>query len=123
MLVDAQHVVDLALVGDAALPPGVAVMLHKIPVKEGVAPELAAGGEPVGRTARHLGGQQVFVQLELLGVGPYVHAVAGDVDGQIPDDGHPPGVGVLPEGEPLAEEEVLNRLPEVDVSVGEATYQ
>ena len=111
-VIDPQHIVDLTLIGDAAHPPGKVVSLHVVPVKEGVAPQLAVGGEAVGGTARHLGGPPVLVQLELLRVGPHVHAVGGDIDGQVPDDPDAFPIGVFLECLPLAEKEVLHPTPE-----------
>ena len=49
----------------------------------------------------------VLVQLEFLRGAPDVGGVRGGVDGQVPDEGDPVGVGEVPEGGPLAEEEVL----------------
>ena len=111
-MVDAQRVVDGELEGDAAQPPLVAVLLHPLPVKEGVAPQLAVLGKAVGGTAGHLGGDAVPVQLELVRVGPHVGAVAGHVDGKVADDAHALAVGVGLEGAPLPEEQELHRLPE-----------
>ena len=116
-MVDAQHVVEAELKGDAAEPPAVAVGLHGLPVEQGVAPPLAVGGEAVGRTARHAGGAEGLVHLELGRVGPHVGAVLGHVDGKIPDDGDPllrrPGL----QGLPLAEEQELDALPEPQLPV------
>jgi hypothetical protein len=94
-MVDAQYVINSALVVDAPYPPPEAVGLHEIPVKEGVAPELAVRGEAVGGTACHLDGLARPVQLELFRLGPYVHTVPRDVDGQVANEAHtaPAGVG------------------------------
>ncbi len=114
-VVDAQGVVQLELEGDAPQPPGVAVLLHFFPVEKGVAPKLAVGGEAVGGTSGHLGGQALPVQLELVRVGPHVGAVSRDVDRQIADDGDAQGIDVLLPGVPLVKKEVLHRLPEGDL--------
>ena len=112
-VVDPQHIIEALLPADALDPPGVAVGLHPLPVEEGVAPQLAVGGEAVRRDAGHLHGPHVPVQLELSGPGPHVGGVAGDIDGQVPDKADAQAVGVVLQGGPLAEEEVLDPLPEV----------
>ena len=86
-VVDAKCIADLELPGDPLEPPGVAVLLHPLPVKKGVAPQLTIGREAVGGTAGHLGGPAVFVQLKLVWIGPHVCAVQSHIDGQIADDG------------------------------------
>ena len=111
-VVQAQDVIDPELEGQPAQPPGVALLFHPRPVKQGVAPQLPVGGEAVGGTAGHLGGPPLFVQLELLRTGPHVGAVPRRVDGQVSDDGDPPPVGPLLQGPPLGEEQVLHPLPE-----------
>ena len=93
-------------------PPAVAGLFHLIPAEEGVAPELAVGGEGVRRAAGHLGGPEGLVHLEEAGVGPDVGAVLGHVDGQVAQDGDALLGGVVLEGLPLAEEEELYALPE-----------
>ncbi len=103
-MVDAQHVEHGELGLHAADPPGEAVLGHFVPAVDGVAPELAVGGEGVRRAPGHLNGHIVLVQLELAGVGPHVRAVAGDVDGHVANDGDPFFVGVLFQFSPLLEE-------------------
>ena len=115
-VVDPQGVVELELGGDAANPPAVAVGLHGLPVEKGVSPQLSIGGEAIRRTARHLRGPPAGVQLKLLGAGPDVGAVNGDVDGQVPDDGDAFFVGIFLQAPPLAEKEELYPGPEVDFS-------
>ena len=111
-VVNAQHIVDGELEGHPAHPPLVAVFHHALPVEEGVAPQLSVLGEAVGGTPGHLGGAQVLVQLELLGIGPHVGAVRGHIDGQVSDDGDALAVGVLFQRFPLGKEEELYPLPE-----------
>ena len=60
-------------------------------------------------------GQTVPVQLKLLRVGPYVHAVAGDIDGQVPDDPHAPSAGAVLQRPPLAKEKELHPFPEGNI--------
>ena len=58
----------------------------------------------------------------MLGIGPYVGAVRGHVDGQVSDDGDALAVGVLFQCFPLGEEEELYPLPEED-GIGELARQ
>ena len=67
-------------------PPAEAVGLHGVPVVQGIAPQLAVGGEIVRRHPGHLLGHQVFVQLEAAGGRPHVGGVHGHVNGQVADD-------------------------------------
>ena len=108
-VVDAQHIVHGEVRLDALDPPGVAVLLHHVPAVEGVAPQLAVGGEGVRRAAGDLGGHVLLIQLEQPGLGPHVGAVHGHIDGRVPNDLHAPLVGVLLQGAPLLEEQVLGK--------------
>ena len=114
-VVDAENVVQPGGTGDAANPPGVAVGFHGVPVVEGIAPQLAVGGEVVRRHARHLGGDVPLVQLESPGVRPHVGGVHGHVDGQVADDADALFMGVGPQVLPLAEEQVLDVGEQADV--------
>ena len=115
-MVDAQSVANLELPGDPLEPPGVAVLLHLLPVEQRVAPQLAVGGETVRWAAGHLGGPAVLVQLELFRVGPHVGAVQGHIDGQVANNGDAFLIDILLQAPPLAEKEMLHPLPEVDLS-------
>ena len=55
------------------------------------------------------------VQLELLRVGPDIGAVVGHIDGQIPDDGDAVAVGKFLQPSPLAEKQILDTFPEVNL--------
>ncbi len=112
-MVDAQNIVEPELKGKPPNPPGEPFPLHPLPVKEGVAPKLSTGGKPVRRTACHLGGQSVLVQLELLRGGPYVGAVPCGINGQIANHRDSQAVDIPLERPPLAEKEVLDPLPEI----------
>ena len=85
----------------------VALALHGRPVVQRVAPALAGAGEDVRRHAGHGGGAAVAVEQEQVRVGPHVRRVARDVDRQVADQFHAPGVGVLPQRRQLAEEQEL----------------
>ena len=111
-VVDAHHIIDAAHMADAAHPPGITGLGHSVPVKQRVAPQLAGGREAVWRAACHLGGQQVFVQLELLRAAPHIDAVQRDVNRQIADNVDLHAVGVAFQRVPLGVEQVLHHLPE-----------
>ena len=51
-MVDADNVEVLSRRAQTAHPPGEAILLHALPVVDGVAPVLAVGVEPIGRAAR-----------------------------------------------------------------------
>ena len=106
-VVDAQHIVHGEVRLDALDPPGVAVLLHHVPAVQGVAPQLAVGGEGVRRAAGDLGGHVLLIQLEQPGLGPHVGAVHGHIDGRVPNDLHGFPVGVRLEVPPLPEKPVL----------------
>ena len=89
-------------------PPAETVRLHGAPVVERIAPELAVGGEVVRRHPCHLGGSPCPVQQKLFPLAPDVGAVQGDVDGQITDQLHAPGVHIRLERRPLGVEPVLH---------------
>ena len=116
-VVDARDVVELGGRGDAVDPPLVAGGLQVLPVVEGVAPELAGGGEVVRRAAGDAHGAALLVQPEDLGIGPGVRAVHGDVDRDVAKELDAKGVDVAAELLPLLVEEVLQELVEAHVLV------
>ncbi len=75
---------------------------------------MAVGGKPVGRTTGNLCEASVRLELELLGTRPDIHTVAGNVDGQVADDGDAPLICKVLEPVPLGEKQVLHRLPKTD---------
>ncbi len=112
-VVDAHGVVQPSRGAHAPPPPGKAVPAHGVPVVQRVAPELAAGAEPVRRNPRDADGPAAFVQLKELRVRPDVGAVQRDVEGEVPDDADAARVGVGFEPPPLPEELELAELPEL----------
>ena len=66
----------------------------------------------VRRAACHLGGQQVFVELELLRAAPHIDAVQRHIDGKVADDADFLLVGVVLQRLPLTVEHKLYSLPE-----------
>ena len=74
----------------ALFPPGVAVLAHRFPMIEGVAPKLPRGAEIVGGRPGHDGGPPLCVKEEVVGMGPHVDRVRGHEEGEIADDTDPP---------------------------------
>ena len=114
VIVEGAEVIDAEDVGlcearsEAGEPPRVAGFCMRAPLVEWVAPELAGRREVIGWHARDGDGQSGGgVDLEELGRGPGVGAVARDEDRQVADDldAALPGGGA--HERPLAEEEVL----------------
>ena len=77
------------------------------PVIEGIAPELAVGGEGVGGDPGHRSQAAVLIQLKQLRVVVHLGAVGGQIEGDVPHDADVLLVGVLFQVEPLAVEGVL----------------
>ena len=113
-MVDAQSIIQAELKRDAAQPPGIALPFHPFPIEQRVAPQLTVGGKGIRRTAGHRLRAAILVQLKLLRSGPYVGTVSCHVDGQITDQCDPATVGILFQGIPLPEKEVLYTAPEFD---------
>ena len=99
----------------ALSPPDVVVFLVHGPVVDGVAPELAEGGECIRRAACLCRLVSLRIDLEEPWVGPGIHAVACDIDGDIADDLDSESVGILVEAVPLCEEEELQDLVDLDL--------
>ena len=89
-------------------PPGETVLFQRVPVVEGVAPELPRFAEIIGRHSRHFRGQKIPAQAEKGLAGPYVGAVVVHVDGKIADKLHPCLPAFRPEALHLGEENVLD---------------
>ena len=75
--------------------------------KRGLPQSCPSGEKPSGGQPATSVGMAVPVQLEFLRRAPDVGGVRGGIDGQVPDEGDPVGVGKGAQGVPLAEEEVL----------------
>ena len=114
-MVQTDSIIPLSGSSQTAQPPGEAVFFHLVPAVQGVAPELTVGGEGIGRAAGYAGGAQGSVQLEQLGAGPDLHGVVGDIDGHVADDGDAAFPGMVPEGVPLAGEDILDEALEADL--------
>ena len=91
---EAQNVVDAVGVevfghfAETLHPPGIAVLLHHVPVVGGEAPVLSVGREVVGR------GTCLSVQVEVMGLLPGFDTVAADADGDVALEHHSVGTGM-----------------------------
>ena len=87
--------------------PAIACPAQRLPVIDGVAPELSLGAEVVRRHAGHEARPALLVEQEQFRVGPDIARVGGDEEGQVADQAQAPGLGVLLEACPLAEQQEL----------------
>ena len=111
-MIYAQYIVHTEAAFNSLLPPGEAVVLHKLPIINRVAPKLTVGTVAVGRTACNDGGITVLVKQELFGCTPYVHRVVRNVYWHITDNHYAEGMRILDERLPLCVKLELNPLPE-----------
>ena len=114
-MIDPHDVVEAAHVTDSCDPPAVSVLLHLIPVKERIAPELPVRREIIRRAPGDLNRCQVLIELELIRVGPDIDAVSRYIDRNIADNLDSILVGVGLELRPLSDEEELHCLPEINI--------
>jgi hypothetical protein len=98
----------------ATNPPGIAGLLHVVPVVDRVAPELTVLAEVVRRNASYAARSALFVQLKLLGRAPDVRTVQRNIDGQIAHNLNAVTVGVGFQPCPLFKEQPLNKLVEAN---------
>ena len=94
-MVNPHNVKKLETVGNPAHPPAVVHSLVVIPAVQGIAPELACGGEPVRRTACHSHRQIVLIQLEQLRIRPGIRTVKGHIYGNVPNNLNPFFMGIV----------------------------
>ncbi len=114
-MVKAHHVVHVGGGFQPVNPPGIARIRHGLPVVNGIAPELAVGGEAVRGAARHHPGVPGLVQLEKLAVHPHVRRIQGHINGYVADDPDALAVGVGSQGPPLLPELVLDEAMILDL--------
>ena len=112
-VVDAEHIIDITEIFDAAHPPGEAISCHVAPIKQRVAPKLSGGGEAIRWTAGNFLRILVFIQLEQLRMCPDIDTVQRNVDRQVTNDLNALFVGIFLQCIPLFEEEELQHFPEV----------
>jgi len=106
-MVDAHAIVQLRHGAQAIHPEAVAMQAQIVPAVQGIAPKLAVLAEVIGRYARHALGAALTVELEELGVGPYVRGILGHIDGHVAQHHHPMLVGVAAQAHPLIAEQEL----------------
>ena len=95
-VVDARQVDELERAAKPLDPPPITVRVHRGPVVERVAPQLARLREEVRRHARDR------TRLEQVRVGAVVGAVHRDVDRHVPEEAHATLAGVRPQRLPFA---------------------
>lgn len=100
-MVDADDVEKFLIVADALHPEGKPVLLHLVPVVDGVAPPLAGGAEIVRRYPCDKGGASVLVQQKILPPGPYIYRVHTHIEGHIAHNAHTFLMGIFPHRLPL----------------------
>src|SRR4029077_8424237 len=83
--------------------PFVAAATERVPVIDGVAPELPFGAEVVGRHSRDKGRTALFVQQEKFRIGPNIAGVERHEKRQIADQADVPRTGVFLNSASLAE--------------------
>ena len=76
-MIDPQNVHDGEHRADPVRPPRISPRSHLIPSINGVAPVLARSREIVGRDAGNNGRRALLVEMEQIGMAPYVAAVMG----------------------------------------------
>src|ERR1700760_2007945 len=82
-VIEANHVEKRKRRAKAVDPPLVARGGEHIPAIDRIPPELARGAEIIRGNSRDDGGRAIGVEVEKLGVRPYVGAIVGDVDGNV----------------------------------------
>ncbi len=85
-----------------------------VPVVEGISPALTGGAEVIRRDPRHHLRLVLVIQKEELRTGPDIGAVSGDEYRQVSEEHDPPLLGISLQSTPLAVEEVLEHLLNLD---------
>ena len=114
-MVNADDVDLLTEFTEAILPPCVMLLCHGVPVVLGIAPELPARGEVVGRYTRNGARRAVLVEVKELRVRPYVRAVPRDEDGHVAQNLDSLFLCVVVQAIPLRVEDVLLEPVEFDL--------
>ena len=112
-MVEADHIEQRHVALHAPDPPRVVFRLVRCPVVHGVAPQLTGCRIVIGRYACHQLGAAVGLQLEQLGVCPYIGRVGGNVNRDVTDDLNALFVGILAQCRPLLEENILQKNTEI----------
>ena len=96
-------------------PPRIIILLHRAPTEQWIAPQLSVSGKSVRRASGHLNRIQILIQIELLGIRPYICAVPGNIDRHISDNLNSLFIGISLQFLPLLEEQILQHLIELDI--------
>ena len=88
-------------------PPLIAILLHCLPVIKGIPPVLPLRRKVVRRAPSPQRGIAVFIQLELLPIGPDIRTVHCRIDWQIPNQCDPQLPGPFFYQAPLVEKRIL----------------
>lgn len=107
-MVDADEIKKLPRRANPLHPEPEVLARQRVPVVQGIPPELTGLREVVGRDPGHNGRTAIRVQLEQLPVGPDIGAVRCGEDGQVPDDANTEARCLRAQGFPLLEEEELD---------------
>src|SRR5262245_16588822 len=101
---------------DAIDAPAIAGLPQRVPVVDGVAPELTLGAEIIWGHAGHKLWPLVFVQQEQLRVGPNVARVRRNEKGQVTNQAHALSYGVSFKALALAEQQELSKANLINVA-------
>src|SRR4029077_6802223 len=91
----------------AVYAPAVTGPLKRLPIIDGVAPELPLRAEMVGRNAGHESRTMAFIQQKQFGVGSNVTRVRRNEKGEVTDQADAGGAGIFPQAFALAEQQEL----------------
>ncbi len=94
-------------------PPLKAGLAVRLPLVDGVAPELAGRREVVGRHAGHHLGPPLPIELKQLRVAPDIRRIGRHKDGEVAHQPNASAMGIGPQHLPLAEEEILREAMKV----------
>src|SRR5262245_7048917 len=115
-MVQANHIHVSEQGAQAVDTPTITGPSKRLPVINRVAPELSLGAEVV---RRHAGGKArpaLLVQQEQLRVGPHVARVGRDEEGEVTDQAHALGMGMLLETFPLTDQQELCKADSIDLA-------
>src|SRR5580658_5944331 len=87
--------------------PPITSRTHGIPVVNGIAPQLTLRAEIIGRNSGDEARPLLLIEQEKLRVRPNITGIRGNKEGQIADQAHAPGMGMLLELMGLAEQQEL----------------
>src|SRR3984957_18362076 len=107
--------------------PSITSRTQDIPVVNGIAPQLTLRAEIIGRNSGDEARPMLLIEQEELRVRPNVTGIRGNKEGEIPDQAHALGMGMLPELIGLAEHHklreanLINLTCQLSTRLGEST--